>query len=77
MPDIRKVTVGLGVVEVPADKPWVIRTTFRRTNCPTHRGEVSYVAGQISAAKSLHLWITICEGGNLRCLLHDLLYLRS
>jgi hypothetical protein len=25
MPDIRKVTVGIGVVEVPADKPWVIR----------------------------------------------------
>ena len=52
-------------------------TTFGRANCPTHRGEVSYVAGQISAAKALHLWITICEGGHLRCLLHDLLYLRS
>jgi hypothetical protein len=23
MPDIRKETDGLGVVEVPADKPWV------------------------------------------------------
>jgi len=52
-------------------------TTFGRANCPTHRGEVSYLAGQISAAKALHLWITICEGGHLRCLLHDLLYLRS
>lgn len=25
MPDIRKETDGLGVVEVPADKPWVLR----------------------------------------------------
>jgi hypothetical protein len=77
MPDIRKETDGLGVVEVPADKPCVLRYNFGRSNCPTHRGEVSYVAGQISAAKALHLWITICEGGHLRCLLHDLLYLRS
>ena len=59
MPDIRKETDGLGVGEVPADKPCVL------------------VAGQISAAKALHLWITICEGGHLRCLLDDLLYLRS
>jgi hypothetical protein len=25
MPDIRKETDGLGVVEVPAGKPWVLR----------------------------------------------------
>jgi len=77
MPDIRKVTVGLSVVEIPADKPSMIRYNFGRANCPTRRGEVSYVAGQISAAKAVHLWITICEGGHLRCPLHDLLYLRS
>jgi hypothetical protein len=77
MPDIQKETDGLGMVEFPADKPGCSDTTFGRASCPTHRGEVSYVAGQISAAKALHLWITICEGGHLRCLLHDLLYLRS
>jgi hypothetical protein len=66
MPDIRKETDGLGVVEVPAEKAWVLRYTFGRANCPTHCREVSYVAGQISAAKALHLWITICEGGHLR-----------
>ena len=35
MPDIRKETDGLGVVEVPADKP-CSDTTFRRANCPKH-----------------------------------------
>ena len=30
MPDIRKETDGLGVVEVPADKPCVLELTARR-----------------------------------------------
>ena len=47
-------------------------TAFGRANCPTHRG-VSYLAGQISVAKAINRWITIGEGGHLRCLLHDLL----
>jgi len=29
MPDIRKETDGLGVVEVPADKLWVLRYNVR------------------------------------------------
>jgi hypothetical protein len=29
MPDIRKETDGLGVIEVPADKPWVLRYNVR------------------------------------------------
>lgn len=29
MPDIRKETDGLGVVEVLADKPWALRYKFR------------------------------------------------
>ncbi len=29
MPDIRKETYGLGVVEVPADKPWVVTYNVR------------------------------------------------
>src|SRR5208282_5523468 len=52
-------------------------TTFAGSNCPTHCRGVRYVAGQISAARPPHFWITIDEGGHLRCLLHDLLYLRG
>jgi hypothetical protein len=59
MPDIRTETDSLGVIEVPATSPGYSDTTFGRANCPTHRGEVSYVAGQIGAAKAPHLWITI------------------
>ena len=66
MSDIRKEPDGLGVIEVPADRPGCSDTTFGRANRPTHGGEVSHVAGQISAAKSLHFWITICEGGHLK-----------
>ena len=78
MPDIRKrkLTASASLKFLP-DKPCVLRYNVRSSDRPTHRGEVSYVAGQISAAKALHLWITICEGGHLRCLLHDPLYLRS
>ena len=72
----KKPTASASLKFLPTSPGWSDRT-FGRANCPTHRGEVSYVAGQISAAKALHLWITICEGGHLRCLLHDLLYLRS
>ena len=77
MPDIRKETDASVSLKFLPTSPVCSHTTFDRANRPTHRGEVSYVAGQISAAKALHLWITICEGGHLRCLLHDLLYLRS
>ena len=77
MPDIRKETTASASLKFLPTSPVCSDTTFGRANCPTHRGEVSYVAGQISAAKALHLWITICEGGHLRCLLHHPLYLRS
>ena len=77
MPDIRKETDASASLKFLPTSPVCSIQRSVRANCPTHRGEVSYVAGQISAAKALHLWITICEGGHLRCLLHDLLYLRS
>ena len=72
MPNVRKETDRLGVVEVLPTSPGAQDKAFGRANCPTHRG-VSYLAGQISVAKAINRWITICEGGHLRCLLHDLL----
>jgi hypothetical protein len=77
MPDIRKKPTASASLKFLPTSPVCSDATCGRANCPTHRGEVSYVAGQISAAKALHLWIAICEGGHLRCLLPGLLYLRS
>lgn len=72
MPDVRKETDCLGVVKSCRQALGAQDTAFGRANCPTHRG-VSYLAGQISVAKAINRWITISEGGHLRCLLHDLL----